>query len=242
MFLQSLDLQPREKMYSFGPEMLTTTELLSVILGSGVHNVPVHVLAKRIEYKLSEQKHIRLQELIQVKGIGLAKACQILAAIELVERLRPVGYPVIDSVDKVLVQVSDLRYASREHIACLYLNARLQLVLKETLSVGNLNQALLSPREIFSPMKQHPILYIILAHNHPSGDTTPSESDQAFTQQVMQAGELLGIHVLDHVVVGHHQHFSFKEKGLMPKDDHEQFYNYERSETFFRQPQLIAEK
>ena len=213
--LQTYNPMPREKIQSEGVELLSTHELLSVILGSGSKYIPVQMLAKKIEVKLSEQHKLRLSDLIQIKGVGIAKACQVLAAIELVERLRPAGNPLIDTLDKVLTQLGDIRYEPREHIVCLYLNARLQLVLKETLSIGSMNQAHITPRDIFSAIKYHPVLYLVLAHNHPSGNPSPSDDDLTFTEQITDAADLLGIHVLDHVIVGHDRHFSCKEMGVM---------------------------
>src|SRR5260221_5391288 len=148
-------LLPREKMQLRGPELLTTPELLSVILGTGSQHIPVHALAKKIADKLSQNSKITLTQLQEIKGIGLAKACQILAAIELVERLRPQGAPVLDNLQKVLTHLGELRYAAREQILCLYLNARLQLILKETLAIGTLNQAIIQPRDVFAVIKYH---------------------------------------------------------------------------------------
>src|SRR5579859_6882661 len=130
--MQANFLRPREKIRELGVEQLTTQELLSVILGSGSKNIPVEILAKRITQKLQLQKTLVLADLQKIKGIGLAKASQILAAIELVERLRPSGqpeFPTLDSLPKVLSQLAELRYAQREQLVCLYLNARMQLVL-----------------------------------------------------------------------------------------------------------------
>jgi DNA repair protein RadC len=214
----SISLRPREKITEGGIEGLTTAELLSVILGSGIKNVPVHVLAKRIFEKLTQRKSIKLSDLTSIKGVGRAKGCQILAAIELVERFRPIGYPMIDCLDKVLMHVNEIRYANRETIICLYLNARMQLVLKETLSIGSVNQSVLQPRDIFSVIKYHPVSYLILAHNHPSGDPTPSGEDQRFTHVIQEAGHLLGLDLLDHVIVAKDQHTSCRELGWMREE------------------------
>jgi DNA repair protein RadC len=206
---------PREKIREHGIESLSTPELIRVILGSGSKNIPASVLAERIAQKLSDQKILTLTDLTSVKGIGLAKAAQILAAIELVERLRPIGFPVIDSVEAVINQVSELKYATREHIVCLYLNTRMQLLLKETLAVGSVNQSILAPRDIFSVIKYHPVSYFILVHNHPSGNPEPSAEDLRFTSIIQTAGRLLGVELLDHVIVGKDTHYSCKAKGQL---------------------------
>jgi DNA repair protein RadC len=195
--------------------MVTTEELLSVILGSGSQHLHVDELAREIVNRLQSKMTLNLDALMKIKGVGLAKACQILAALELVERLRPIGYPVIDSLSSVLDQAGELRTLAREHICCLYLNARMQLLLKETISIGSVNQSIISPRDIFSVIKYHPVVFIILLHNHPSGDATPSPSDFEFTHHIWHAGQLLGVELLDHVIVGNRQHYSFKEQGKL---------------------------
>lgn len=210
-------LLPREKIQTHGIQTLSSEELLSVILGSGSKNVPVKSLAHRLIPKLHRQKKIELADLLRVKGIGVAKACQILAMIEFVERLRPSGYPVIDSLERALLQLSELRHAQREQMVCLYLNARMQLVLKETLAIGNVNQVSLTPRDIFSVIKHHPVSYLLLAHNHPSGTPLPSEEDLQFTTMIREAGNLLGVELIDHVIVASYQHYSCKEHGHLRK-------------------------
>jgi DNA repair protein RadC len=212
-----LGLKPREKLQHFGVEMVSTEELLHLILGSGSGKVLVTSLAKEVAQRLQEKRRLTLDELLKIKGIGLAKAAQILAAIELVERLRPVGYPVIDSLKAVLNQAVELRTFLREHIVCLYLNARLQLLLKETISVGSLNQSIISPRDVFSVIKYHPVMFVIVVHNHPSGDASPSPADFLFTHHIWQAGQILGVEMIDHVIVGARDHYSFKEQGALEK-------------------------
>jgi len=131
--------------------------------------------------------------------------------LEFVERLRPSGSLIIDELQKVLNLVSELRTTQREHIICLYLNSRLQLLLKETIAIGSVNQSAVTARDVFSVIKQHPISHLIFVHNHPSGDPTPSPEDLTFTKQMVEAGRLLGVSVLDHVIVGGTTHYSFKE-------------------------------
>ena len=208
----NIGLLPREKMQSVGVEYLTTPELLSIILGSGSQHTPVHALSQKISDQLLHHHPLKLEHLLHIKGIGIAKACQVVAAIELVERLRPLGSPVLDSLEKVLQQVGELCFAEREQVTCLYLNARMQLLIKETVAVGSLNQANIHPRDIFRVIKYHPVLYVILVHNHPSGDPSPSQDDDTFTHNIFEAGQLLGIEVLDHVIVAHRQHYSYREQ------------------------------
>jgi DNA repair protein RadC len=219
MTLISTHLLPREKIQDLGVEMLSTEELLSVLLGSGSEHVPVTVIAKRVAAKLLNKKRVSLNDFMQIKGVGLAKACQVLAAIELVERLRPSGQPLLDSVQKVLMQVGELRYADREQVLCLYLNARLQLIHKELLALGNLNTAIIAPRDIFSVIKNQPVASFILVHNHPSGDPTPSKEDLRFTHRIAAAGDDLGVPLVDHIIVSREKHYSCKEGGVLCKNE-----------------------
>jgi DNA repair protein RadC len=212
---QTIPLRPREKIEALGVATLTTEELLTVILGNGSRKIPVQKLVQKVHHKMNTKKNLDLDDLLAIKGMGLAKASQILAAFELVERLRPIGAPVVDTIQKVLHLVSELRYETKEHVVCLYLNARMQLVLKETLAVGSVNQSVISPRDVFSVIKQHPISFLILAHNHPSGTATPSSDDLRFTELICRSGKLLGVELLDHVIVAREEHYSCKEQGLL---------------------------
>ncbi len=211
-FCDAEQLLPREKIQQHGVASLTTVELLQTILGSGSARQPVTRLATKITDQLHLKKKLELSDLLTIPGIGTAKACQIVAAVELVERLRPMGTPVLDSLQKVLQQLGEIRYLSRETIVCLYLNARMQLLLKETVAIGSVNQSIVSPRDIFSVIKEYPISYLILAHNHPSGVALPSSEDVLFTQSIQEAGHLLGVEVLDHVIMAKEEHYSFREQ------------------------------
>jgi len=207
-------LQPREKITSVGVTQLTTPELVAVVLGSGTSTHPIGKLAERVAQQLRETKP-DLKSLLSIPGIGMAKACQLLAMIEFVERVRPTGFPVIDQLQKVTELVGELKTLQREHIVCLYLNTRLQLLLKETVAVGSVNQSAVTARDIFSVIKYHPVSYLILVHNHPSGDPSPSAEDKVFTRRITEAGQILGIEVLDHVIIAERGHYSFKEHHLL---------------------------
>ncbi|MBW7955408.1 DNA repair protein RadC [Patescibacteria group bacterium] len=203
-------LAPREKLQLHGVSQLKTTELVALVLGTGTAQHSVTELANEVVERL-QQHPLTLEKLTQVPGIGIAKACQLLAMIEFVERVRPIGFPVIDQLDKVTSLVPELRSAQREHIVVLYLNARLQLLLKETVAIGSVNQSIVSARDIFSVIKYHPVSSLILVHNHPSGVPLPSPEDFIFTQRIVQAAEVLGIEVLDHVIIAEKGCYSFKE-------------------------------
>lgn len=205
---------PREKLQSEGVASLATAELVALVLGSGTAKHPIQELSRTVVEKLRDSS-VNLADLRSIPGIGLAKACQLLAMVEFVERIRPSGFPVIDQLRKVVELVSELKTFQREHIVCLYLNTRLQLLLKETVAVGSVNQSVVSAKDIFSVIKYHPVSFIILVHNHPSGDPSPSAEDKVFTKRISDAGQILGIEVIDHVIVAERGHYSFKEHNLI---------------------------
>ncbi|CAN5311129.1 DNA repair protein RadC [soil metagenome] len=214
-FRDQVALLPREKITQLGIQALSTEELLHAILGSGSKNQTIEKLAKIITKKIQSSKKLEMTDLLSVKGMGEAKACQILAAVELVERMRPLGFPLMNSLARVLEQLSELRYLPREKIMCLYLNTRMQLLLKETLAIGSVNQSVIAPRDIFSVIKYHPVSYLILSHNHPSGVALPSAEDIIFTESIQEAGHLLGVELLDHVILAKEEHYSFREQKKM---------------------------
>lgn len=207
-------VNPREKIQQYGIEKLDITELIAVILGHGTAKSGVQTISEHVVNALRHQQ-LSLESLRGIHGIGLAKACQLLAMVEFMERVRPVGYPVVDELQKVLDLVSELRSSQREHIVCLYLNTRLQLLLKETLAIGSVNQSAIAPRDVFAVIKHHPVSFLIFVHNHPSGNPTPSAEDLRFTQHMMHAAAILGIEVLDHVIVGGSEHYSLRQHHQM---------------------------
>lgn len=208
--------RPRERLLQLGVEHLTTQELWMIVLGSGGKKRPLQKLATSVKKIFEESVKVTAQELLQIPGIGSAKACQIMASLELVERLKPrQPSEVLDSLEKVVRYVPDLQYAHKEQVIGLYLDARMRVIKRELLAFGSLNQTILSPRDIFQPIKYDPVVYLILVHNHPSGDVEPSLEDKAFTLRVAKAGDLLGIELLDHVIVGKEKAFSFKSSQLL---------------------------
>lgn len=208
--------RPREKMLNQGIDFLTTEELLTIILGSGTQHISVTTLAKKIKHMYECKQSVSVNNLMEIKGVGLAKACQIVAALELVERLRPrIPEVILDNAQKVLLHVHELRSAEREHIIALYLNARNTLMHKEVLSIGAINQASITPREVFSVIKQHPCLSVILVHNHPTDEVTPSQDDLLFTKRIQQAGDILCVKLIDHIIIGKTRHYSMKAHNML---------------------------
>jgi DNA repair protein RadC len=212
--------RPREKLIEKGPENLKDEELLAILLRTGTREKSALDLAKQILRKFSKKKFQKLnyEDLIKIKGIDEAKATTILAAIELTKRILKIGeetLPKIESVKDVVAQFSYLREKQREHLTALYLNARNEVVFKKHLFVGTLDSNICHPREIFKYAIENNAASVILVHNHPSGDPTPSKADLEITKRIQEAGKIMGIDLLDHIIISKNKIFSFKEKGLI---------------------------
>ncbi|HID95979.1 MAG TPA: JAB domain-containing protein [Candidatus Latescibacteria bacterium] len=212
--------KPREKLMEKGPEALREQELLAILLGSGYRGKNVLEVARRIlsEYSVRELSEVPFEKLRRLRGIGPAKACVIKAAFELSKRAFGVEedlLPVIRTPNDVADAVTNIRRNRKENFVVLYLNARNQVIYKETVSIGTLNASLVHPREVFGPAVANSAASVILAHNHPSGDINPSEDDIELTRRIVKAGELMGIDVLDHVIVSHKGHLSMKDRGII---------------------------
>ncbi|MFH1461091.1 MAG: DNA repair protein RadC, partial [Patescibacteria group bacterium] len=198
--------QPREKLIEKGAENLKNHELLAILLGTGMEGKNVLEVAEGILKKYPMKKFLGLgyKDLAKIKGLGPSKACSLLAAFELTKRALEVednNLPTINSAKDAVAQLQELRTAKKEHFVVLYLNARNQLVYKETISIGTLNANLVHPREVFKPAIEHLAASVILAHNHPSGDCEASEDDLELTKRLKEAGGLLGIEVADHLII-----------------------------------------
>ncbi len=202
-----------------GPAALKEHELLAILLGFGckgrhVLDISRHLLA---QYPAERLATLSFDQLRKLKGIGPAKACTVVAAFELARRSLAINLdalPVVHSPKQVLDIADDIRRRKKEHFLVLYLNARNQLIHKETVSIGSLNANIVHPREVFQPAIGNCAASIILVHNHPSGDTTPSSDDIQVTERMVTAGEIMGIEVLDHVIVSERGFCSLKEERL----------------------------
>ena len=212
--------RPREKLISKGPQNLKDEEFLAILLGTGVEGKNVIEVAKQILNKYSKKRLLKLtyNDLSKIKGIGPAKACTILAAAELVKRALKIGeetLPVIRSTKDVIAQVGYLRNKLREHLVATYLNARNEMLFRKHIFIGTLDANIAHPREIFSEALRQNAAAIILVHNHPSGDPEPSKADLEITKRILEAGKIMGIDVLDHIIITKTKVFSFKEKKLI---------------------------
>ncbi len=210
---------PREKMIEKGVENLRDSELMAILLRTGIEGKDVMKVSKEILQKFPTKKLLSLdfENLSKIKGIGQSKACLLLAAFELTKRALEVednNLPTINSAKDAVAQIQELRNAKKEHLVALYLNARNQLIHKETISIGTLNASLIHPREVFEPAVKNLAAQIIVTHNHPSGNSEPSEDDLEITMRLKEAGKILGIEIVDHIIVTKNAYFSLKERCL----------------------------
>jgi len=214
--------RPRERMMQYGAQALSNAELLAILLRTGTYQESAVFLAQRL---LSQAGGLRnlvdmsLQQLTEIKGIGAAKGLQIQAGIELGRRLARSSMNETVTVrspqDVADLLMEELRYLNKEHFVCLFLNTKNHVIGQETLSMGSLNASIVHPREVFRAAIKRSSASIICVHNHPSGDPTPSSEDVQMTQRLAEAGEIVGIEVLDHIVIGDRKFVSLKEQGLM---------------------------
>ncbi len=208
--------KPRERLRERGAEGLRDAELLALLLGSGYKGKNVLQVAGRIisEYSLKGLAAMPPDKLRKIKGIGPARACSIKAALELGKRLSGEEEPII-SPKHVADIVVDISRSKKENFVVLYLDVRNQLIHREMVSTGTLNANLVHPREVFQPAIVKCGASLILTHNHPSGDTTPSDADIALTKRLIKAGKIMGIEILDHVIVARRSYLSMKDEGLI---------------------------
>jgi len=214
--------RPRERLQRFGVEALSAQEILALILGRGIAGESVTVTAQRLLTQFGSLKGMAgasVEELAQIKGIGLAKAAQIKAAFELANRLE--GYPEpgkkspVKTPDEVVSLVRGrLKGKKQEHFLVLLLDTRGQLIKTSEISVGSLDSSIVHPREVFKEAISASAASVVFVHNHPSGDPTASEDDIKLTERLAQAGEIMGIDVLDHVIIGDKNYLSLKREGL----------------------------
>ena len=211
-------LRPREKLLRYGPEKLSNSELLAILLRTGQKGRNVVELAKKLLQKHGSQNlpNLDVKELKRFPGIGPAKACEIVACFELGKRLLQRKQAEIYLKPKdVWNELKDLRNHKKEHFVIFYLDTRNQEIKREIISIGSLNANLVHPREVFEPAVRNSAAQIILAHNHPSADPNPSKEDFEVTQRLVKAGKILGIEVIDHIIVTKNGFISFKEKSLI---------------------------
>ncbi len=215
--------RPRERLFAVGPEHLSPAELLAIILRTGAAGqtavqVAQHLLAdgeKQGGHPLLYLLKASAAELAACRGVGRAKAAQIKAALELGRRLGEVGprerVRINGPADVAALVMEEMRHLEQEQFRVILLDTKNQVLGVESVSTGTLNTTLVHPREIFKLAIRRVANAIILVHNHPSGDPTPSPEDRQITKDLMAAGQLLGIDVHDHVIIGDRRYFSLRE-------------------------------
>jgi DNA repair protein RadC len=213
-------LRPREKLDSSGRSNLSDVELLAILLGSGSVKQNVLQLSEKLltRYPLQKLADIKVEQLTTFPGVGKSKAARVLAALELGERVYApalLNKVTVWSTQDAVDQLKEYALKKQEYLVVLYLNARHELLLKEVVGIGSLNSMVITPKEIFSPALHLPCASIIVSHNHPSGDPDPSDDDIQFTRRIHEAGEVLGIPLIDHVVIAKSKYFSFRENKVI---------------------------
>ena len=211
--------RPREKLLKYGAGRLSAIELLTILLGTGKKGESVLLVAKKLLKAIPFEKfpYLTTNEFRNISGIGPAKTCELLASIELGKRLfqnKKVAISQLLNPKDVFDNLKDITQSKKEHFIVFFLDSRNQQIHREIISVGTINASLVHPREVFEPAVRHLSVQVILAHNHPSGDLEPSEEDLTVNKRLVEAGKLLGIEVLDHIIVTKDSFISFKEKGL----------------------------
>lgn len=216
------ELLPRERLYQLGPEALSNSEVLAILLRTGLKGENVLTLAERILTEaggLSGLRKLTVHELAQIHGLGKAKSAELKAALELGRRsvsVDPMSRPVVNSPQDVAHMVmEEMRHLDREHFRVLSLSTKNHVLGISPISIGSLNSSLVHPRECFKEAIRRNSNAIILLHNHPSGDPTPSKEDIEVTRRLADGGKILGIEVLDHVVIGDNRYVSLKERGVI---------------------------
>lgn len=214
------EARPRERLSQLGPSALSSIELIAILLGSGTKQHPVMQLASALLAhfgSLEELADATLPELSAVKGIGFAKAVQLQAAFALSKRLRSQGLKrTIETPQEAYLELqADLKEEKMEVLYVLLRDVRRQLIHKEEIGRGTLNHLIVHPREVFSVAIRHRAHSLIVAHNHPSGDPTPSSSDFEITQRLFAASKVIGIPLIDHLIIGSDRFFSFQQKGFL---------------------------
>ncbi len=229
-----IDMRPQEKILRHGPEVLSNSELIALLIRSGTKENSALAVAQQLidlgqkfskcngedeYYGLKFLVNATCEDLTSISGIGEIKACKIMAAIELGRRAyrdQKISREKITDTTRIPnIVMDEMRYLSEEHFRVAILNTKKELEYIETISIGSLDKTIVEPREVFLKSIKRNAHTIILLHNHPSGDPKPSNQDINITKKLVSAGELLGINVIDHIIIGDGKYFSFLEEGIM---------------------------
>ncbi|MDI6808932.1 MAG: DNA repair protein RadC [Candidatus Eisenbacteria bacterium] len=208
--------RPREKLREKGAPALTDEELVATILGVGTPGVDVRTIARQVAGLIREHKcNLKLDHLLEVPGMGLAKAAQILSAFELARRHLLKETVKIVCARDVLPLLVDIAGKKQEYFVCISLNGASEVIEKRVVTIGLLDKSPVHPREVFADVIADRAAAVVFAHNHPCGELRPSEADLHMHDQLTEAGKILGLRVLDHVIVTRKGYYSFQEAGLI---------------------------
>jgi len=219
------EARPYEKCLKYGTASMTDMELLAIIIRTGTNGMQSTDLASEILRLSKTDKgilslhHLNIDDLMKIKGIGKVKALQILCIVELSNRIskaraqHTLSFSSPESIAGYYME--DMRHKEREQLLVMLLNTKNKLLCDKIISTGTINSSLVSPREIFATAVKYNAVNIIVIHNHPSGDPTPSREDILITRRIKEAGDLIGIKLLDHLIIGDNCYISFKEREML---------------------------
>lgn len=209
--------KPREKCKKYGVEYLSDEDLIAIILRCGTKNLSVKDLAIKIKKTYSDLKELSINNLVKIEGIGETKAITLLAAIELGRRTMHQSLKKNIKFNNAIIiyeyfkdKISQLK---QEHLIAVFLDAKNKLINYKVIFIGTVNMSITHPREIFKEAIKNAAVSVVLIHNHPSGEITPSLADKTFTKQVYNSGKIIGIPLLDHIIIGDNNYYSFYDNG-----------------------------
>jgi DNA repair protein RadC len=208
--------RPREKLQRKGQAALSDFELLQVVIGSGTASADVGQIARQIQRQLQKgTETLNLETLSALHGVSTATAGKVLASLELARRHLVRDIEPLRTIQDILARIADIRTKQQEYFICMSLDGGQRLIAQRTITIGTLDTVLAHPREVFADTIVDRAACIIVAHNHPSGDPTPSQKDTSLTQQLAAAGQLLGIPLRDHIIMTKTDHYSFRQHHLL---------------------------
>ena len=208
--------RPREKLKERGASALTDEELVAAILGRGVEGQSLVTISKSVANLIRNHKEdLSVEHLTAVRGVGLAKAAQILSAFELARRYLLKETVKITGAQNVLPLLADIARKQQEHFVCISLNGAHEVIEKRIVTIGLVDRSQVHPREVYADVISDRAAAVIFAHNHPSGDLKPSNGDLKIHEQLTEAGKILGIRIIDHLIVTRKGYYSFQEAGLI---------------------------
>lgn len=208
--------RPREKLTELGPSNVSDVELLAIVLGQGTAGCHVLQLAEQVAPLVHATTPVQPAQLQKLAGVGPTQSLKILAVQELCRRAsQPRAHLALSTPELVAREVRSLFSQKKEQVVALYCNARHELLEQRVLAIGNLNTVLLEPRDVFGPALTLPAAGLFIVHNHPSGNPQPSNDDIVFTQKVASVGQLLGVALLDHIILGDNNWSSLRQLGLL---------------------------